>query len=88
MQEEVITPLFGIILLVLAYVVLIYLKTFLVHLYSSQITPRKKMDNTIFFLVRNDKYVFELDQNRLCFKIGGDIIKYGNDAYSKKNDNS
>ncbi len=51
MQEEVLTPLFGIILLVLAYVALIYLKTFLVHLYSSQITSRKnKMDNKILFL--------------------------------------
>ena len=85
MQEEVLTPLFGIILLVLAYVVLIYLKTFLVHLYSSQITPRKKkMDNKILFLVKNGKCVFELDQNRLSFKICGDIIKYGDDASSKK----
>ena len=84
MQEEVLTPVFGIILLVLAYVILIYLKTFLVHLYSSQTTPRKKMDNKILFLVKNGKCVFKLDQNRLSFKICGDIIKYGDDASSKK----
>ena len=75
MQEEVLTPLFGIILLVLAYVVLIYLKTFVDRLYSSQITPRKnEMDNKILFLIKNGKYAFKLDQNRLCFKIWGDII--------------
>jgi len=87
MQAEVLTPVFGIILLVWAYVILIYLKTFLVHLYSSQTTPKKSkiMDNKIlFFMVKNGKCVFKLDQNRLSFKICGDIIKYGDDASSKK----
>ena len=84
MQEEVLTPVFGIILLVLAYVILIYLKTFLVHLYSSQTTPRKKMDNKILFLVKNGKCVFKLDQNRVSIKICEDIIKYEDDASSKK----
>ena len=83
MQEEVLTPVFGIILLVLAYIILIYLKTFLVHLYSSQTTPRKNKMETLF-LVKNDICVFKLDQNRVSFKIFRDIIKYGDDASSKK----
>ena len=85
MQEDALTKLWGKILLLLGYLVLIYLKTFANRLYSSQITPRKnKMDNKILFLVKNGKCVFELDQNRLSFKICGDIIKYGDDASSKK----
>ena len=84
MQEDPLTQLWWIILLLLGYSVLIYLKTFVNRLYPSQITLRKKMDNTIFFFVKNGKYAFELDQNRLHFKISGDIIKYGDDASSKK----
>ena len=85
MQEDPLTQLWGIILLLLGYLVLIYLKTFVNRLYSSQITPRKnEMDNKILFLVKNGKYAFKLDQNRFSFKIWGDIIKYGDDAFSKK----
>ena len=85
MQEERLTQLFGIILLILAYVLLIYLKIFLDHLYSSKISPKKnEMDNKILFLVKNGKYDFKLNQNKLHFKICGDIIKYGDDAFSKK----
>ena len=86
MQEDALTPLWGIILLLGGYLVLIYLKTFVNCLYPSQITPRKKkMDNEIVFFVKNGKYSFVLDQNKLCFKIWVYIIKYGDDAFSKKN---
>ena len=84
MQEDPLTQVWGVILLLLGYMILIYLKIFVDRLYPSQKPPRKKTDNRNFFLVKNGKYAFELDQNRLCFKIWGDIIKHGDDAFSKK----
>ena len=84
MQEDPLTQLWGIILLLLGYLVLIYLKFFVNGQYSSQITPKKKMDNRVLFLVKNGKCTFKLNQNRLCFQIEGDIIKDGDDAFSKK----
>ena len=52
MQEDALTQLWGIILLLWGYLVLIYLKTFVNRLYPSQITPRKKTDNGIFFWLK------------------------------------
>ena len=78
MQEDALTPLLGIILLLGGYLVLIYLKTLVNCLYPSQITPRKKkMDNEIVFFVKNGKYSFVLDQNKLCFKILGILSSTG-----------
>ena len=85
MQEDALTSLWGIILLLWGYLVLIYLKTFVNRLYPSQITPRKKTDNGIFFLVKNGKCAFELDQNRLCFKIWGILSSTGMMPFQKKN---
>jgi len=51
MQEDPLTQVWGVILLLLGYLILIYLKIF-DRLYPSQKPPRKKTDNRNFFFGR------------------------------------